>query len=568
MEAVQAKKWRIEPKITPEADEALKEYPPVLRQLLFNRHIDSSQKAERFLQVSGSEYDPFLMKDMDKTVQRILLAVKNGEKIAVYGDYDVDGVTATALLVQALKTIGGDVRAYIPHRFEEGYGVNTEALDKLKDEGVTLVVTVDCGIRSPHEADHAKTIGLDLIISDHHEPRGGVPGAVAVICPKQEGDGYPEQVLAGVGLAYKIAQGIQSLAPQGGLVADELLDLVAVGTVADIVPLIGENRSLVRKGLNLLRMGRRQGLRSLAGAAGLGEMSRITSRDIGFMIGPRLNAAGRLETAMSAYHLLMEQDAHQAGVLAQALDDQNRERQKMTLAMQEQAEQMIMESQPESLLFAFKDEFNMGVVGLVASRLVDTYYRPAIVGGATGEGEIRASCRSIPEFHITHALDECAELLVRHGGHAMAAGFTVSKENLKTLQTALQVIASRELGELDLRPQLRADMEIPLSEMGSEILKSIDALEPTGAENPEVNFVSRKVKLTGCFPMGKEKQHLRLKFVDEKRITHDAVAFRMGNLNGMLPPQVDILYTYERNTYNGQTTMQLRVKDIKPAIHK
>lgn len=562
MNAVQRKKWVIEPRIPPDVDRALGDFSPVMRQLLYNRNITTPEAAQEYLFAAGSLHDPFLLTGMDMAVRRILQAVRTGEKIAIYGDYDVDGVTATGLLVEALGSIGADVQAYIPNRFDEGYGVNSEALDTLRAEGVSLVVTVDCGIRSPREADHAREIGLDLIISDHHMPRGDVPQAVAVICPKQAGDAYPEKELAGVGLAYKIIMGLAQREPQRGLCPEEWLDLVAVGTVADIVPLRGENRALVRAGLRLLRQGRRQGLRSLAGAAGLESPVALTARDIGFMLGPRLNAAGRLETAMAAYRLLVEKDSAEASLLAQKLDDQNRSRQMMTQNMQQEAEQMMAESPAEALLFAVKPEFNMGVVGLVASRLTDVYYRPAVVG-ARGEEETRASCRSIPEFHITRALDECAELLVRHGGHAMAAGFTVRNDNLPALQQALQAIAERELGGMELCPVLRADLEISLSELHPDLLSDIDALEPTGAENPEVTFVSRGLRLVRARQIGRDNTHLRLT-VSDGRITYDAVAFRMGHLYEALTPKVDILYAYERNAYNGQTTLQLRVKDIKP----
>ncbi len=317
----------------------------------------------------------------------------------------------------------------------------------------------------------------------------------------------------------------------------------------------------MRAGLRQLRSHPRQGLASLAGAARMENINALTARDIGFMIGPRLNAAGRLEFALAAYNLLVAEDAATAGPLALKLDDTNRERQKMTHDMQLQAAAMAEGECCDHLVFAVNPDFNMGVVGLVASKLTESYYRPSIVG-ARGEEETRASCRSIPEFHITQALDEVAELLVRHGGHAMAAGFTVRNENLPELRRRLEEIAARELGEQVLRPQLRADLEIGLRDLKPEILRDLDLLEPTGQTNPEVYFVSRGLRVTRSKAMGAEGAHLRFTVWDG--VAYDAVAFRQGHWADHLPPLVDILYTYERNNYMGRESLQLNVKDIKP----
>jgi single-stranded-DNA-specific exonuclease RecJ len=392
--------------------------------------------------------------------------------IAVYGDYDVDGVTATALLVSALRALGGNAREYIPNRFEEGYGLNTDALDTLKNEGASLVISVDCGIRSPAEADHARAIGLDLIITDHHEPAGDLPQALAVINPKQPGDEYPEKYLAGVGIAYKIAQALQQTlsgldTPQNQRLLDlrpeSLLDLVALGTVADLAPLTGENRHLVRGGLRQMRNSARQGLLSLAAVSDL-SLAKVTAINIGFGLGPRLNASGRLDSALASYKLLTTTDLFEAGQLAQQLNVQNSQRQQLTRKIQADAEALALaEEQDPLILFAVHDEFNPGVVGLAAARLTDSYYRPSVVGHSDPEkGETRCSCRSIPEFHITQALDECADLLVRHGGHAAAAGFTVPNENLDALKARLREIAVRELGSKDLRHTFHKGFATPL----------------------------------------------------------------------------------------------------------
>jgi single-stranded-DNA-specific exonuclease len=506
------------------------------------------------------------MNGMRAAVDRIRFAIEHHEPIAIYGDYDVDGVTATALLVQTLRALDADVRGYIPNRFEEGYGLNKDALDALKADGVKLVITVDCGIRSPDEALHARTIGLDLVISDHHHPDGeNLPPAFAVINPKQHGDVYPEKYLAGVGIAYKIAEALvqKSNGQAANLHLIDLLDLVALGTVADLAPLVGENRYLVRKGLRQLRETKRQGLFSLANVAEI-QLGKVTAGSIGFMLGPRLNASGRLESALASLELLTTTDFMRAGQLAQQLDVQNRQRQSLTKSTQEMAEQIAMSEDKEGfLLFAAHENFNPGVVGLAASRLTEMYYRPAIVA-SQGPEETRGSCRSIPEFHITDALDLCKDLLVRHGGHAAAAGFTVRNENLPEFVARLKQIAKDQLGGKDLRHSLSADMEVSLPQLSMEVLDHLEYLEPTGYGNPSAIFVSRDVKIKSSRGVGSEGKHLKVTFDDECGGFFDAIGFRMGQMQPTLPARVDVLYHIELNEYNGRKSLQLNLKDIKP----
>ena len=562
------KRWVINSPVTPEADEALVRYPPILKQILFNRGYANYDEARAFLTAApGFNTDPFQLTGMEATVDRILHAVRRGEPIAIYGDYDVDGVTATALLVDALEALGANVRHYIPNRFDEGYGLNTDALDSLKEEGVGLVITVDCGIRSPDEAQHARDIGLDLIISDHHHPDGeNLPPSFAVVNPKQHGDAYPEKYLAGVGIAFKIAEGLlkKSGGPSMPINLADLLDLVALGTVADLAPLVGENRYLVRKGLKQMRETKRQGLFSLASVARM-QIGKVTAGNIGFMLGPRLNASGRLESALASFELLTTRDVMRAGQLAQQLDVQNYQRQGLTRSTQEQAEQIALSDDPDAfLLFAAHESFNPGVVGLAASRLTEVYYRPAVVA-AMGAEETRGSCRSIPEFHITDALDLCKDLLVRHGGHAAAAGFTVRNENLAELVARLKEIARDQLEGKDLRHSLTADMEVSLPQLSFEVLGHLEFLEPTGYGNPSAVFVSRDVKVKSFRPVGSEGKHLKLTLDDECGGFMDCIAFRMGHLHTTLTPRVDILYHLEVNEYNGRKSLQLNLKDIKPA---
>ena len=563
------KRWEIAKPITQQALEALAVVPPILRQVLFNRGIGTEEEARAFVAAKTlADTNPFQMIGMQAAVDRIRFALDHNEPIAVYGDYDVDGVTATALLVEALQKFGGNVRGYIPNRFEEGYGLNKDALDSLKADGVKLVITVDCGIRSPDEALHARTIGLDLIISDHHHPDGeNLPPAFAVINPKQHGDTYPDKDLAGVGIAYKIVEALtmdngRQTINDGQWSIVELLDLVALGTVADLAPLVGENRTLVRNGLKQLRETKRQGLYSLAGIAQI-KIDKITAGNIGFMLGPRLNASGRLESALASFELLTTTDFMRAGQLAQQLDVQNRQRQTITKTMQQQAEEIAMQDDPNAfLLFAAHESFNSGVVGLAASRLTEKYYRPSVVA-AKGQEETRGSCRSIPEFHITDALDQCKDLLVRHGGHAAAAGFTVKNENLTELVARLKSIAKEKLDGKDLRQTLSADMEVPLADMNFSILKHIAFLEPTGYGNPDAIFVSRNVKVKAFRAVGSEGRHLKLTLEDGPALKYDAIGFRMGEMAKSLPPRLDVMYTLEANEYNGRVSLQLNLKDLK-----
>jgi len=566
------KHWNILPPITPEAEAALSALnPPLLRQVLFNRGYGSDAGARAFLRGEpGVNTDPFQMTGMRAAVERIRFAVQQREPIAIYGDYDVDGVTATALLVETLNHLNADVRGYIPNRFEEGYGLNNNALDELKADGVRLVVTVDCGIRSPAEALHAQAVGLDLIISDHHHPDNeNLPPAFAVINPKQHGDAYPDKDLAGVGIAYKIAEALLSDDGQPSVVhaqiLNSLLDLVALGTVADLAPLVGENRVLVKKGLKQMRQTTRQGLFSLAAVSEVA-VAKLNAGHIGFMLGPRLNAAGRLKEALAAFELLTTKDVFRAGELAQQLDMQNRERQRITRDMQTRAEEIALADDPGAyLLFAAQEDFNSGVVGLAASRLTEKYYRPAIVA-AKGEEETRGSCRSIPEFHITDALDQCADLLVRHGGHAAAAGFTVRNGNLTELVRRLKTIAEAKLSETDLRPTVTADAEVLLGDIRPELYeKALKYLEPTGYGNREASFVARNVRVKSSRVVGADGKHLKLSLEDEKGYTHDAIGFRLGDWHKAMPPRVDVLFTYETNEYNGRVSYQLNLKDIKAA---
>ena len=562
------KRWRIAPKIPSDIHEALSDFSPLMRQLLYNRGFTDNQTAGAF--IAGSvpfSTDPFLMTGMQTAVDRLHAAVEGGQKIAIYGDYDADGVTATALLVEFFSRLGVEARPYIPNRFDEGYGLNKEALQQLADEGIDLVITVDCGVRSVDEVAFGNSLGLDMIISDHHHPGPVLPPAAALINPKQPGDVYAEKMLAGVGLAYKLAQAYLKAFPKPGVDPDAWVDLVAIGTVADLAPLKGENRMLVKAGLEKIRTQPRQGVYSLAQVARI-KTDQCVASNIGFGLGPRLNAAGRLDSALKAFELLVAKDVFTAGRLAQELDVQNRERQDLTRRIQEKEMEKALKEDPDTfLIFDSDPDFSEGVVGLAASRLSDAYYRPAVIAHE-GEDFTVASCRSIPEFHITQALDACADLLVRHGGHAAAAGFTVRNADRPELVEKLKAIAAEKLSGQALFPEIHIDREIQLDKLSYDyipgILADLHQLEPTGRGNPEPLFASHGVEVRQVRQVGRDGKHLKL-LLRAGPHHFDAIAFRQGYWAEDMPEVIDIAYRFEENEYMGRRSLQLNVRDIKAA---
>ena len=563
------KRWRVQHPIPNDISQELSDFSPLMRQMLYNRGYQDRDSAAAFIEGRVNfDRDPFLLKGMETAVTRLHKAVEQGEKVAVYGDYDVDGVTSTALMVEFLTGLGVEVRPYIPDRFGEGYGLNDDAMRTLAGEGADLVITVDCGVRAVGEVALANELGMDVIVSDHHHPGAALPAAVAVIDPKQADDVYPEKYLAGVGLAYKLAQAYLAKYPVAGLDSEDWVDLVALGTVVDLAPLKGENRLLVRQGLAKIRKTPRQGLYSLSQVARV-DLSKCDAGNLGFQLGPRLNAAGRLESARIAFELLVTKSAMEAGQLAQKLDTVNSERQDMTSEIRELAAERVLGEDPDAMLFFAADpRFNEGVVGLAASRLVESYYRPSIVAHQ-GEAFTVASCRSIPEFHITQALDQCADLLVRHGGHAAAAGFTVRNEDVEALVAQMRGIVAEQLGEMELLPELIIDREIKLENLAPQyipgILEDLHKLEPTGRENPEPVFVARNLTVLSSRTVGREGSHLKL-FLQAGNYSYDAIAFRQGYWMEEMPERVDIAFRFEVNEFNGRSTLQLNVKEIKAAV--
>lgn len=569
---VLSKRWALAAPVTAQQASAWAGVPNLLVQLLYNRRI-APEWARQFLEGGELGYDPLgaqPLLGMREAVDRLTRAIEKGERIAVFGDFDADGVTATVLLVQVLAGLGAQVEPYIPHRVDEGYGLNIDALRSLYKRGVRAVVTVDCGIRSLQEVAAAEP-HLSLIVTDHHEPGRHLPPATAVINPKQPGCPYPFKGLAGVGVAFKLAQALlramESHAARAGLSAESLLDLVALGTVSDLAPLLGENRLLVRRGLAVLNESARPGVEALMANAGL-RRGQVDATAIGFRLGPRLNAAGRLESAMVAYDLLAGRDPLQARAGAAQLGEMNRLRQELTEATFAEAEAQVQERDPAApLLFVAGESFNPGIVGLAASRLAEAHYRPAVVV-ELGDEESRGSCRSIREFHITEALDLCQDLLVRHGGHAAAAGFTVATRNLEELRRRLLEIAAERLDGADLRPELQIDAELPLEEVDWATLELLQQMEPCGVDNPLPVLLSRGVPVTGVRPVGSDGKHLRLTLRDGRRVSWDAMFWRQGERAGDIPGRIDVAYTLEAHDWNGTRRLQLNVQDLRAAEHE
>jgi len=567
------KQWLIPPPVPPDVLSRLSHLPPLLVQLLYRRGIETREEADVFLERRWEGPSPFALKGMHDAVTRIRRAIRQGERIAVYGDFDADGVTGTALLTEMLEGLGAQVRGYIPHRIDEGYGLNKESLERLRQDGFRLVVTVDCGIRSISEVEFAQGRGLDMVITDHHTVGENVPPAKAIVNPKQVGCPYPFKALSGVGVAYKLADALLRAEDQVPLQHHEeavrpqlvdLLDLVALGTVADIVPLVGENRSLANQGLALINEARRPGLRALIERARL-RPGQIRATHIGFVLAPRLNAAGRIAAASLGYELLTTQHATTAQDLAEKLENLNRERQQLTREAFQEAQAWLTEAKAldRSLLMVAREDFHPGVVGLVASRLTDEYYRPSVVV-EVGDSESKGSARSIPEFHITKALDRCADLLVRHGGHAAAAGFTCTNENLPALEERLLAIAEEALKDQELVPTQEIDAEIPLSDASWKTIETLSLLEPFGEGNPTPCFLTRGVEVRQARAVGRDGQHLRL-WLSDGHADWDAIGFGFGQWAARIPSRVDVVYHLEDSEWNGERRIQVNVQDLRPA---
>jgi single-stranded-DNA-specific exonuclease len=571
----QAKHWKLFP---PAPDDFIRSIPehPLLLQVLYNRGLRSPSEVSNFLVSEDAVLEnPYLLGDMRPAVERILYAIKHKQTICVYGDFDADGVCATALLVQALQIAGGRVGPYIPDRVDEGYGLNIEALTAIAEKA-DLLITVDCGIRSVDEVKHAQRLGMDVIITDHHSIGPELPPALAVINPQRTDVPNPKTRLAGVGVAYRVAQAVLRAAAESSDLAlddervaqaeQELLDLVALGTVADMMPLLGDNRSLVRRGLAQLNAAHRPGIEALLLHSDL-RRGTVDSTAISFRLGPRINAAGRLANAKLAYRLLRTNDPTEAFTLAGELEALNSERRNLTDYAQLLAESQINGNANAPILFVRSPDLQPGIVGLVAGKLTERYYRPAVVV-EEGAEESRGSARSIAEFDISHALDTLSHHLVRHGGHSRAAGFTVKTANLPVFEAELTALADSCLGERDkLRPTLWIDAETQLEDLTWGAHGQLARLEPTGYDNPTPRLLCRNVRIRDLRTVGSGK-HLRM-IVDRDSTSTvlDAVAFHQGaRVNELrIGDYVDLVFQLEANEWQGRQSLQLNVQDLRPS---
>ncbi len=542
---------------------------PIVARLLCQRGLSDPESAARFLKPSLDHlHDPMALADMGVAVDRIMAAIAAHERIAIHGDYDVDGVTSTVILRRALELLGADVVHFIPDRLKDGYGLQRAAIDRLHAEGVSLVVSVDCGIRGADAARRARELGVDLIITDHHEPDAELPGALAVINPKRHDCSYPDKNLAGVGVALKVVQALCRRAGREQWLPG-FVKIAAIGTLADVVPLVGENRVIAKVGLDLLTKGpHKVGLRALLDVSGLAGKT-IDSYHISFMLAPRVNAAGRMSTPDIATRLLLASDeamGDEARELALQLDGENVKRQQEEAEVLAEAKKIVL-TDPEigapTVIVVAGEGWHRGVIGIVASKLVDTFRRPAIV--LSIEGDIaHGSCRSIPHFDMLAALERCAHLFIRFGGHRQAAGVTLESARIKELRAAVNAVADETLGPDDLMPRLQIDGDLSFRTITDDVASGIASLAPFGAGNPRPVFSARRVEIVDG-PRKLKERHLKMTLKQEGRIFR-AVAWRAAERQDYLTAHkaaLDVAFSLEQNQYNGATYVELTLADLK-----
>ncbi|MGI6225132.1 MAG: single-stranded-DNA-specific exonuclease RecJ [Peptococcales bacterium] len=539
---------------------------PTLAMLLANRGYSEASKASKFLEPKLTDLSsPFELTNMKEAIEKIRLAIAAKEKIVIYGDYDVDGITSTTLLTEAFRVLGMEIDYYIPDRVEEGYGLNIEALQTLARQGTQLIITVDCGISSKIEVNLGQKLGLDFIITDHHQPPEELPDCL-IINPQLEKKSSAWKNLSGVGVAFKLAQGLLSEILGKGAPEDllQFMDLVALGTIADIVPLVGENRIIVKYGLEQIASGKRTGIKALCESAGL-DFRNITSSNVGYMLAPRLNACGRIGDANLGVKLLLTTCENEAHEIAQKLNAENKNRQSIESKIFQEALEMIQrENLSEKKVIVLAGEtWHPGVIGIVASRLVDKFYRPIII--LTKQDEVyKGSGRSIPGFHLYQALTTCNEFLESFGGHSQAAGISLKEENLHQFVMKINDLAGNILTEEDFVPVVDLDGEINLAEVDFDLFEELTKLEPFGFANPEPVLIYRRSEVKEYKEVGNNGGHLKLKIKAGKSFW-DGIGFNMAGLLEVAATQepLDLAFSLDKNNWNGKTTLQLIVKDMK-----
>jgi single-stranded-DNA-specific exonuclease len=544
---------------------------PVVARLLCQRGLDDAERAARFLNPAVEHlHDPLTLADMRVAVDRLLGAIARRERIAVHGDYDVDGITSTVILRRALELLGADVVHFIPERLKDGYGLQPATIERLHAEGVALIVSVDCGIRGADAARRATDLGVDLIITDHHEPDVELPAALAVINPKRHDCQYPDKYLAGVGVAFKLVQALCRRADRESWLPG-FLKVAAIGTLADVVPLVGENRVIAKLGLDLLSRGPHKiGLRALLDVAGLSGKT-LDSYHIAFLLAPRVNAAGRMSTPDIAARLLLASDetmGEEARALALQLDGENVRRQEEEAEIVAAAKK-IVQTDPDvgarSVLVVAGEGWHRGVIGIVASKLVDAFHRPAIVLSVDGD-VAHGSCRSIPAFDVLGALERSAPLLTRFGGHKQAAGLTLDAARIRELRTAVNRVADETLGPDDLMPRLRIDGDLTFRGITGGVAAGVSSMAPFGAGNPRPVFAARGVEIIDG-PRKLKDRHLKMALRQDGRIFR-AIAWRAAERHDYLSEHraaVDVAFSLDQNQYNGETYVELTLADVRSA---
>ena len=561
------KKWQIYDIDENKIEEISKTYNinKLLSTILVNRNIVSKKDINKFLKPTRNDFhDPFLILDMEKAVERIIQAINKQENVTIYGDYDVDGITSITVLKSYLQDRGLEVNTYIPNRLDEGYGLNNNAIDKIAKSGCELMITVDCGISAIDEINYATSLGIETIVTDHHEPGEDIPKAIAVIDNKRKDSTYPFRELAGVGVVFKL---IQALSIKLGLPEEEYLkylDIVCIGTISDIVPLVDENRVITKLGLMLVKQTRNVGLRAILQVSGY---SKIDSNTISFGVAPRINACGRMGVAEEALNLFLSKNINQVNELARKLNEHNRVRQETEKDIFENAKKQIEEKHLDenNTIVVAGENWHHGVIGIVSSKITEMYFKPSILLSFEEDGIGKGSGRSIPGFDLHDALMKCNDCIEKFGGHSMAIGITIKRENFDKLKDKLEEIAIEEHID-EIVPVIKIDAKINLAEVNKEMVESLKELEPFGEGNKMPVFAFKNLKIDSIRALS-EGKHLKLTLKDNNVIVN-AIGFNMGELaeDYRIGDKIDVVGTLEINSFNGMDSIQINIKYIMKSI--
>ncbi len=537
----------------------------LLATILVNKNIIDKEKIRLFLEPNRNDfYDPYLINDMDIATDRIIKAINNQEKVIIYGDYDVDGITSITVLKSFLKDVGLQASYYIPNRLEEGYGLNKDAINKIAEQGYTLMITVDCGITAIEEVEYANSLGIETIITDHHEPGEELPNALAVIDNKRKDSKYPFRELAGVGVAFKVSQALSQKLNLKEETYLKYLDIVCVGTISDIVPLVDENRVITKLGMLLVKQTKNLGLRSILNSSGY---RQINSMAISFGVAPRINACGRLGDAEEALKLLLSTDIYEVNELTNKLNEHNRQRQEIEKSISKEAIEKIENeklNENRTIVVGGKN-WHHGVIGIVSSKITEKYFKPSILLSLEENGIAKGSGRSIPGFDLHEALMKCEDLLDKFGGHSMAVGLTLKQENLSEFYKRFEDFAKESKIE-EIVPIINVDAKIELSDINKKVIEDLKQLEPFGEANKMPIFALKNVKIDSIRSLSDGK-HLKLTLREKNQVI-SAIGFNIGNLVNeyKIGDRIDIAGTLEINTYNGMESLQINIKDVKKSI--